>query len=433
MVQIARDPILPVPPGLNEEEQRATMVKAHKQRGGGEELTVLPLGTPPLGGAWKAVGTIAAPGSGKPYRIYVKNPHRRGPGTTGTRTNHPVSDAGTRPLVEHKPPVPTGTAHDDAHQTTQNPATISWLGAVETDALAKATEELRAVVDNPAATEEQIAVKEAHRVALLGGSDAGTMKEVMRAVDRVGDMRNAEFEAALQQEERSPGSILDDKLKKLAERTMSGESQRQKMGSGSSIAMKLVEQAIVVSADRKADAVQSLLDQDKRSSGSVTDAQFQTAIQDFVAISRQSQLMGISRPKLEDPMATVAQVLKVMIQRKTEASLKLVHQKAASVGDVTDEQIKKATETLTKLKDAARSLGITGTGAASERRNRIAESSSNLRALKPRVCLNRAASTRPRFPATLRWFPSFRSFPRWQADTGHKPLNHNAIRNTLIR
>src|ERR1700724_1568697 len=259
IVQIAWRPPLPVPPGLNEEEQRATMVRAWKQRGGREELTVLPVGTPPLGGSWKAVGTIAAPGSRAPYKIYVKSPRRRGPGTTGTRTNHPVSDAGTTPLVEHKPHVPTGSAHDDAHETSQSPATTSWLSAVETDALAKATEELQAVLDNPAATEEQIAgkaqiaVKEARRVALLGGSDAGTMKEVMRAVDRVGDMRNAEFEAALQQEERLPGSISDDKLKKLAERTISGESQRQKMGSGSQKAMELVEQAMVVSADRKAD------------------------------------------------------------------------------------------------------------------------------------------------------------------------------------
>ena len=130
------------------------------------------------------------------------------------------------------------------------------------------------------------------------------------------------------------------------------------MGSGSPRAMELVAQAIVVSADRKADAVQNLLDQDKRSTGSVTDAQFQTAIQDFVAISRQSQLMGISPPKLEDPMATVAQVLRVMIQRKTESRLKLVQQKAASGGGVTEDQIQKATDDLNKLKEAARSLGV---------------------------------------------------------------------------
>jgi hypothetical protein len=47
--QFVRDPNTPEPSDLDEEEQKATIVKAAKKRGGvhrGEEVTVLPLGTP---------------------------------------------------------------------------------------------------------------------------------------------------------------------------------------------------------------------------------------------------------------------------------------------------------------------------------------------------------------------------------------------------
>jgi hypothetical protein len=374
MVEIARDPKLPVPPGLDDGEQRAAMLKAYRQRGGvhgGEELTVVPRGTPPLGGAWRAIGTVSAPGSGKPYTIYLKSPHKSGPGTKGTRTNHPVSDAGTTPLVEHRPPAPTGAAADDVHQPAKkNPTAEAWLGAAESNELAEPTEELKKVLANPSATEQQIGDKvqkglaSARRLALLGAQNdaqnAAFFEQVSKAVARVGEMRNAAFDAVIQQEERSPGSVSDEKFKEQLQNVLSAERQRQLLGSSSdsdsdrapSRAMELTGKAIGIVADRKADAMRNLLDQDKRSHGSVTEEQFRKAIQGLLASVRESELLGISRPKTENALDTVGQVLRVMIQRKTEARLKLLQQ-----NDMSGE-LQKVTDDLNRLKEEAQRLGV---------------------------------------------------------------------------
>jgi uncharacterized membrane protein (Fun14 family) len=75
--QVVRFPDIPIPPNLDEQEQHDVMLDAAKRRGGlrpGEDLTALPAGTPPLGGDWKPAGTIKAPGSGKAYDVYTRDP-----------------------------------------------------------------------------------------------------------------------------------------------------------------------------------------------------------------------------------------------------------------------------------------------------------------------------------------------------------------------
>jgi hypothetical protein len=375
MAQIVRDPKLSVPPRLNEEEQQATMLKAAKQRGGvhnGEELTVVPVGTPPLGGAWTAVGTISAPGSGTPYKIYLKTPPRRGPGTIGTRNNHPISDAGTMPLIQSKPNVPSGTYQQEGPQPAKNPLTDNWLAGVASDGLNEAAEALGKVLENPAASEEQIGEKvrgglaAARRVELVGGGDdpklATLMQQVGKAVDRVAEMRTAAFEDALRQEERVPGSVSEQKLKDHIQKGLSGERQRQLLGvaneTGPSKAMELVGRAIGIVADRKADAVQNLLDQDKRSPGSVTDTRFSQAIGDLLGMVRETELLGISRPKTNDALASIAEVMKVVVQRKTEARQKLIQQRNLAGSGVTDQQIQQATDDLNQIKEQARRVGV---------------------------------------------------------------------------
>jgi hypothetical protein len=369
--QFVRDPNTPEPSDLDEEEQKATMVKAVKQRGGvhrGEELTALPLGTPPPGGAWRAAGNINAPGSGKPYKIYMKFPPKHGPGITGSRTKHPVSDAGTMPVTTNKPSSPAGSSPGDV-LAAKNPIAEHWLGAVESDQLTAYSEELQKVLDNPAATEDQIsdkvkaALAESRRISLLGGGEdsmvSTVMKQVVQAADQVGDMRNSALEGIIQQEERAPGSISDDKFKEKITSVLGAERQRQLLGSGgSSKVLELVGEAVGVVADRKADAVQDLLDQDKRAPGSVTETRFSGAIRDLLGMVREAQLLGISRPKTDSALASVGEVMKVVVERKADARSQLIQQKDAPGSGVTDQHIQQATDDLNQIKEQARRLGI---------------------------------------------------------------------------
>jgi hypothetical protein len=110
-----------------------------------------------------------------------------------------------------------------------------------------------------------------------------------------------------------------------------------------------------VVADRKADAVQDLLDQDKKAPGSVNESRFSAATRGMV---REVQLLGISRPKTDSALASVGGVMKVVIQRKSDARLKLMQQEDDPGSGVTDQQIQQATDDLNQLRDQARRLGV---------------------------------------------------------------------------
>jgi hypothetical protein len=374
--QIARDASLPVPQGLDEDEQQAAMLKAAKQHGGvhrGEQLTVVPLGSPPLPGPWRAAGKVNAPGSGKPYTVYMITPPKRGPGIIGTHTNAPVSDAGTMPVIENKPNTQTGITPAESPQAPKNQLAENWLGAGDSDALVEYTEDLQKVLDNPNATEDQISEKvkaglaEARRVSLLGSGDrdnsmvSALMQQVGRAVNQVAKMKSDALEDVIQQEEKSPNSVPDAKFQDRIKAALAAERQRQLMGAGNdgpSEALVLTGQAITIVADRKADAVQDLLSKDKQSPGSVTDSQFSGAIKDLLGMVREVQLLGASSTKTNSALANVGEVMKVVIQRKAESLRKLIQQKAIPGSGVTDDQIQQATDDLNQLKEQGRRMGV---------------------------------------------------------------------------
>jgi hypothetical protein len=387
--RIGRDPGTPAPPGLNEDEQVRVMLDANRKgmRRPQDELTALPADMPPPGGGWKKSGTLPAPGSGKPYTIYTfshsdahattrkakpqhkhKN-HQPGRGPIGGATNQPVNDPHTMAVTQNRPNVPTGIDPESSVQATKNPAATQWLGAVGSAQLTAAEEALREAIEDPQATEEQIrskaqnAAAAARQVALLGGAEEPRCAEVMqlvaRAADRVADMRNDEFEGALQQEERSAGSVSAEKFKTCIRRSLAGEREREMLGGEINPAvLENVVRAISIIGDREADAVQDLIDQDKRAPGSVTDSEFTKAVSDVVGIAREAQMLGISRPKTDSAMASVAQVMRILIRHKADALRKLNEQKNAPGSGVTDQQIQQATEELNKMKQQTRGLGI---------------------------------------------------------------------------
>lgn len=385
--RVVRDPSIPAPPDLNESEQYAAMLRADREgmRRPEDDLIALPLGTPPPGGGWKKGQNVEAPGSGNLYTIYTLSPSRAHPspkkakhrhpgrGPIGTKTNHPVSDTGTMPITQHRPNVPTGTSPESSLQAAKGPAATQWLGATGSNELTEAAEALRQVLGDPGATEQQITAKvqdgvaAARQASLRGGSDdprvTTVMKQVGEAAERIGDMRNDSFEALLAQEERSPGSVSDEQFKAQIKSVLSAERERKLLGGSDdsatrSKAMELTVKAIGIVGDRKADAVQKLIEQNKVAPGSVSEAQFSTAIKDLLAIVRETQLLGVSRPKTDSALASVAEVMRILVKQKDEACRKLIEQKNSS-GGVTDQQIQQATDELNKMKEEARRLGLT--------------------------------------------------------------------------
>jgi hypothetical protein len=385
--RMGRDPGTPAPPGINEDEQVRVMLEANREgmRRPQDDLTALPADTPPPGGGWRKTGTLPAPGSGTLYAIYTlshsdahakskakphhkHNHHQPGRGPTGSTTNQPVNDPHTMAVTQHRPNVPTGIDPESSQPAAKNPAATQWLGAVD-NGLTEAEAALRGVLADPQATEEQIRAKAQNAVAatrqlvLLGGSDdarsAEVMQLVVQAADRVADMRNDAFETALQQEARSPGSVSAEKFKTCIRSSLAGERERQLLGG--KINPKVLDnvvQAIGIIGDREADAVQNLINQDKRSPGSVPDSEFTKAITDLIGVARETQLLGISRPKTDNAMASVVQVMRILVRHKTDALRKLNDQKNVAGSEVTDEQIQQATEELNKMKQQALLLGV---------------------------------------------------------------------------
>ncbi|HLV85424.1 MAG TPA: hypothetical protein VKV39_00500 [Candidatus Sulfotelmatobacter sp.] len=375
--KIVRDETLAAPPGLDEVEQQDVMLRAVKLglRRPTDDLTAVPAGSPPPGAGWRKVKDLPAPGSGKPYSIYIfsHDPPRRGPVGTGSRP--PAKHPGLHAKTHHqKPHAPTGSS-DSTSPAKPNKKPDEkkeqWLGSTDSDHLTEATEAVRAILDDPAATEDQITVSvqrgldEARNVSKLSdGNDPRVtlmMQQIAKATTRVGEMRNEAFEKILDQEERSPNSVPDQQITYHVQRVLGAERQRQLLGADQSQktgAMELVARAIGIVGDRKADAVQNLLDQDKRTPGSISEAQFSKAVTDLIGVARQTQLLGIDRPKANAALDSVAEVMQLLIRRKAEARRKMLEQKNDPNSGVTDQQIQDATLELSKMKQEAQRLGI---------------------------------------------------------------------------
>jgi hypothetical protein len=361
-------------PEAEEKEQIAVLVKA--QRNGfwrpGEDMTAYPSEMPPPGGDWKKGKNISAPGTGKLFTLYIRDHHKIGRGPTGTDHNKPVKHSGVNSKNHQKTHAPTGTSNHKQHHAKKK-ATEDFLGAKSSDRLIKAAEGLRKVLDDKGANEKQIAarIKEglaaAREAQLSGAGDdpkaTAILQDVGKAINRIGEMRNAEFDALLKKEERSPGSVTDQQLKDGTKNVLDAERERQLLGAadtgGSSKAMDLVSKALNIYGDRKADAVRNLLAQEKRAPGSVPDARLKTAISDLLGATRQSELLGTQGKKQDNEMSVVGEVIRVLLKRKTEDRDKLIRQKTSG-DDVSDQQIQQATDELNKMKEEARIFGITG-------------------------------------------------------------------------
>jgi hypothetical protein len=82
------------------------------------------------------------------------------------------------------------------------------------------------------------------------------------------------------------------------------------------------------------------------------------AIKDLAGLARESELLGISRPKTDHAPASLGEVIKIVLQRKTAARQKLIPAEGSPGSGVTDPQIQQATDDLHQIKGRARRLGV---------------------------------------------------------------------------
>jgi hypothetical protein len=367
--RLVRDTATLEPAGLDEHEQRATLLKAAKERQGWKELTVVPAGTPPLGHGWVQGPTISAPGSGNVYRIYRRSPAHTGRGPVGTQTNSPVSDTGTMPIVQNTPKVQTGVTVE------KKPDLHEQIGPkpgeqVASESVLAAASDLKNILARPEATEDQIAAKvqaaiKAAHDSEVADNDAGVgdlMEQAGDAVVRIEDLRNAAFEADLNQEARLPGSVPESRLTQDIQKSISGEKQKQLLGLGNDKeepkAMVLMAKAVGIITERKAKVMKDLLDQEKRLPGSVSDQRFSTAVSELLGAQKQCQLLGIPSASSDNAFASVTEVVKIFVQRKVDARRRLLQQKQVPGSGVTDQQIADATKDLLSVIKQAQLLGV---------------------------------------------------------------------------
>ena len=378
-IRFSRDPKDPVPEGLNEVEQQAVMLKAVKQRGGirqGEELTAVPFGTPPLPGGWTAVGNVNAP-SGKPYRIYMKFPGGHGHGPLGSRHNKPKGDTGTMARTQHKPNKTTGTPTDppptEKPKPIETPPQKAWLGSIESDKAAEFTEKLKNVVEDPGSTEKDItdaiqkAIGAQRQLVLMGGEGDPRIQEmneqIADAIEIISETRNSDFESVLRKERLSPGSQSEKAIKEHLEKAFGSMRQRQLMGFPEDEkeykrTEENINKAIETLADRQADRIEDVLKKTRTPGANVSEKELSDAAQELFALSRQLQLMGMSRPKAAQAMGDVDELLLAMVKRKTESRDALIQKKSTPNSGVTDADVDRANMELEILKNQVRQFGV---------------------------------------------------------------------------
>jgi hypothetical protein len=204
---------------------------------------------------------------------------------------------------------------------------------------------------------------------LMGKDDDPNSQEANRAicqaVDRATDERTDALEDLLEREKRSSGSVSEDDFRKVLINVMGVDRQRQLMGmdddeegdkKGERIRGAVVEVIHVVS-ERRLKAAKSLIEQEKRSPGSVSERKFKELVAAVQGDDRQKQLMGIS----DDPSGGLEVVLEVMdliLKKRRTAVSDLFKKQAVAGSGITNAQINQAIADYDAIKVEARKFGI---------------------------------------------------------------------------
>jgi hypothetical protein len=234
---------------------------------------------------------------------------------------------------------------------------------------------LNTAVGDPKAKEKDIQEKIVNLLGimrqdqLMGKEDDADTEEankaICKAVERATDERTDALENLLKREKSSSGSVSEEDFRKVLINVMGVDRQRQLMGMNEDedgdkkeerIKVAVVEVIHVVS-DRRIKEVKTLIEQEKRSPGSVSEQKFQELAAAVLGDDRQKQLMGLS-DDTSGGLAVVLDVTDLIIKKRQRAISDLFKKQAAGGSGITNDQVNRAIADYNVLKQQARRLGL---------------------------------------------------------------------------
>lgn len=241
--------------------------------------------------------------------------------------------------------------------------------------LGSATNALRTLLADPSAKEEDMAEKlrimlgVMRQEQLLGVEDDPAAQEatevMVKVIDRSTEQRTAILEDLVRREKASSGIIPDDKFREAIAVVMGIERQRQLLGmdddadgakKGDRVSQAVVEVIHLVS-ERRIKALKGLIDEEKKSMGSVPDKKFQDLLVAVLGDERQKQLMGVSDDD-SGGLPAVVDVMDLILKRRKAAVADLFRRQAVPGSGVNNVQVNRAVDDYEDIKQQARRLGM---------------------------------------------------------------------------
>ena len=241
--------------------------------------------------------------------------------------------------------------------------------------LGSATNALRTLLADPFAKEEDMAEKMRtmlgvmRQEALLGVEDDPAAQEasdlMVKVIDRSTEQRTAILEDLVNREKASSGAIPDDKFREAIGAVMGVERQRQLLGmdddadgakKGDRVGQAVAEVIHLVS-ERRIKSLKALIDQEKKSMGSVSDQKFQELLAAVLGDERQKQLLGVSDDETGG-LTAVVDVMDLILKRRRAAVADLFKSQAVPGSGVTNDQVNRAIADYDAIKQQARRLGM---------------------------------------------------------------------------
>jgi hypothetical protein len=118
-----------------------------------------------------------------------------------------------------------------------------------------------------------------------------------------------------------------------------------------------VVEVIHVVSERRLKAAKSLIEQEKRAPGSVSEQKFKELVAAIQGDDRQKQLMGLS-DDTSGGLEVVLEVMDLIIKKRQKADSDLFKKQAAGGSGVTNDQVNQAIADCDAIKVEARRLGI---------------------------------------------------------------------------
>jgi hypothetical protein len=188
---------------------------------------------------------------------------------------------------------------------------------------------------------------------------------MIKVIDRSTEQRTAILEDLVNREKASSGAIPDEKFREAIVVVMGIERQRQLLGmdddangakKGDRVSQAVAEVIHLVS-ERRIKSLKAMIDEEKKSMGSVSDKKFQELLAAVLGDERQKQLMGLSDDD-SGGLPAVVDVMDLILKRRKAAVADLFRRQAIPGSGVTNDQVNRAVNDYEDIKQQARRLGI---------------------------------------------------------------------------